>query len=221
MKKGLQGIDFLGGLMMFMSLVIYIAFTAINTSENYDAAIRDNTLHQEAWHHSEKIVENITDGNKLVNSAKLTYFTDCTQESPTRYGEIRNRLSIDFDNTFRMTITHTPIGLADEPEGDNYIGTLLLKNSYSVTFIREGGVYPKVDIQGTTYDDDPASATPSFIVLEGTNYTVEKIDRAGQYVLLTKRWMCGFGSPTQRTVVVTERFLVKDNQLLNLRFEYW
>lgn len=223
-RLGQTSIQFAGAFIIFISVVIYIAFSVIAQSGEYEAKIKENVLREEAWLFSNYVLENVSSGKSIDEQKVGAYFGKCTEADTSYHENAKELFNVSNERSFFLTISKNPVALTTVPSGNNFIGDLEIESiNCAITTSKS--------TQTSDYDRAAASCgTPSSpravgeeILINNVKYAVSRIDQQGQFaILINKTVSCGIIPPAfGKTIVSIERFLPYDGHLGSISILFW
>lgn len=204
-KKAQLHLEFGAGFFLFILVVLYVAFSVINTMPIYYQDLRDDRLRMNAWVLSEKLEKMITN--------ELSELVVCN------YEDLKNRFDIGDVNDFHVDIINHPIVITEISDGANPTGQLIINEKtvdFEVKDTDGDEIYETSNIDGTDYIKGQS------VTISGENYIVDKIDEEGQFVILSRDLVdCGMRSPEGGNIALTTRYSNFDAHLTKAIVEYW
>lgn len=216
--------------MVFIVVVMYVAFSLVNTIPGYFAAVSENNLKAEAWTLSELVLSRLGlrpsgggagggDSVPDIFSINITALEDLSACNRTNYMQQFKPLFNISDGDMRLVIDSTPVALLFAPSGTNFTGSATINGtpvSFETFKSNATDAFDRVLINGAIFEEGNVTE------VAGANYTVAEISPEGRFVILKRNMVdCGLLPPSGVSTSNVKRFATLDNTIAPLELEYW
>lgn len=119
-RKAQISIEFIAGFVLFMFVIMYIAFSVVNNAPMYYQNTMQNNLRAEAWSFSERVKNSIEIEDFVLNKSAVSQLSKCTAYNPKdaasvgNYSYWRTLTAIPTRRDFHISLTEYPV-VADNP----------------------------------------------------------------------------------------------------------
>lgn len=211
MKKGQASLDFIGGFLVLILAVIIAANSALSDIPSYYNVLEENTLHQEAWLLSERLMGLLEAGPYALNRT-VVLAGSSAQIGPKdpAYAELKRQLLIGREGEFQLEITEYPVLVTENASGV----------IQAVADIDKDGDAAVFGVNTIDYTVNGAGIGDA-ITADGSAYNVKSIDSEGRFFILRKRLVkLGVTFPDDAMVIEVNRFSTYQGNPAVVRFTY-
>ena len=217
--RGQLNLDFVGGFGIFMLALVFVITAVTINIPPYQQALKSNNLKIEAWMLSERLINGVEAEDYVLDDLSTLPYT-----FPTDYDTYRDylkpSLGVGDRRNFNIKIEEFPVGIANTGLHNGVI--TLEGNAYPFVISDIGptgipdGVYDTVAIDSGDYMQGET------FQLVFTDYTVEKIDKGGNYFILNRTMLhCGIKPSLGVNNIKTLRYSTFDGHMVKIYITYW
>lgn len=187
--KAQINLEYIVAFMIFILAVIYVAGTTFSALPQFYESLNDNNLKERAWVFSERLMAELEEENFVLNKTRADEwslymaFNPLTGSYTAEYKTARERFNLSEENEFYVEMNYYPIALTQNynQAWGNHTGSLVVDNkTTSFIVINTSTIFNMTVIDGTYLREGENKTLGTY----GRTFTVEKIDRNGNFVIL-------------------------------------
>lgn len=227
-SKAQISIEFIGGFGLFITVVIYVAYTAMVVFPKHFDESNENAIREEAWTLSAELMNYLKNGTQ-VNNQPIASLSRCKiyhhfdETTKANYSYFKELFNVDNSNDFHISVKSNPVIITDNVKGQNKTGNMTIDNIEYVFELFNGTSlkYDSVHVWNS-------SATIATTDENGTaqlgeyTYSIDKIDSSGKYIILGVELVdCGKYTPATMMSAKIRRFTTYKNFITTIDVAYW
>lgn len=187
-RKSQVNIEFIGGFMLFLIVIVYVAFSLINAIPMRQDVYDDDIMRLQAWKSSEIFLK-IAELDGRIEDSRITGFAACAGYnyndpiSREAYYNVTSLLNVSESNYIHLVVEEFPIALLDSGDSAQRSGFLNIKGTQYQTDARNtSAIFNETQINGI----GAWLAVNDVADFGGTEYRVAMIGTAGDFVIFKR-----------------------------------
>lgn len=221
--KAQLNIDFISGFFLFITIVMFIAFSVSQKFPAYIAQANDNNLKLGAWEASENFMQ-ASEKNSALKTDIIKTISSCVNydysnmASRNNYSYVKQLMALEDSNSVHITIDAMFFGMMNSGSTSQKSGTVYIYGKqYPIDARNVSNYFTEARSSGAWSSQSVEVSLPP-----SEYFDVAAIDYYGDYVLLKKRLVdCGPKPPLYLTNAVIKRYSTYNGSLAVIGITYW
>jgi len=183
-RKSQVNIEFIGGFMLFMVVIVYVAFSLINAIPMRQQIYKDDIMRLEAWKSSEIFLK-IAESDGRIEDSRISDFTACSgynysdPASLQAYSNATSLLNVSESNYVHLTVEEFPIAVLDSGDSMQRSGFLNIRGTqYPIDARNTSSVFNETRKDGGTWH-----GVNDVVDFGGIGFKVAMIGTNGDFVI--------------------------------------